>query len=202
LLLLTRSTKLTNSLNTKNKVFEMNDEKMALQQKTLEKAFSYREILISHTYFVLRDWCLAEDVVQEALITFSIKWEEVSPDRTCPWLKRVCRNKAIDIIRKRQSVQRLENSFFDLVDKQFDAFYQQNSIAQKKAQEKAMQKCIPKLSESAQSILLDFYKNKKSCAWLADLHERSENAIRLMLSKSRKVLRQCSKVELLKSGEI
>ena len=48
----------------------------------------------------------------------------------------------------------------------------------------------------ARQVILDFYHNKKSCVELAEKLSRSENALRLLLSRTRQTLRSCIKNKL------
>ena len=52
--------------------------------------------------YLLNDREEAEDVTQEVLIRLWRKGHEVDPERIGPWLTRVTRNAAIDIIRRRK----------------------------------------------------------------------------------------------------
>ena len=75
---------------------------MKQQAEILKEAFGYQDQLTAYAYVVLQDWGLAEDVVQDLFVTVSVKWESFDSSKALyPWLKRIVRNRAVDIIRSR-----------------------------------------------------------------------------------------------------
>jgi RNA polymerase sigma factor (sigma-70 family) len=52
------------------------------------------------SYFGLPNIAMAEDIVQETFVTAMEKWEESEPEDHASWLFRVCKNKAINHLRK------------------------------------------------------------------------------------------------------
>ncbi|MDF2923923.1 MAG: subfamily polymerase sigma-24 factor [Paenibacillaceae bacterium] len=63
--------------------------------------FSFRELVFRNLYFILNDWSLTEDAVQESFIKAMKKGPRIQYDSNIKaWLKQVARNTAYDMIRK------------------------------------------------------------------------------------------------------
>ena len=92
------------------------------RSEILKEAFSYQSSLTAYAYVILQDWNLAEDAVQDLFVIISMKWESIDNSKPLyPWLKRVVRNKSIDIIRSRsKEYYCADNTLLDLVDTAFD----------------------------------------------------------------------------------
>ncbi|MCM8530210.1 MAG: sigma-70 family RNA polymerase sigma factor [Lentisphaeraceae bacterium] len=162
----------------------------------LKIAFESRPILTAYAYSVLKDWSLAQDVFQDAVISMNEKVEDIKADSPIKWLKSVMRNKSIDIIRKNERNRSRNEQISILIDKRFDQFLNQENINKCKAQEKALNHCMEKLPVASRKVILDFYKSRLSCDKIAEICRRSTNAVRLILSRSRADLRYCVKNEL------
>ncbi len=61
---------------------------------------------------------------------------------------------------------------------------------------KALYSCMQNLRGDARELLLSFYRDRLSCIELSKTFKRSENALRLLLSRSRSTLKSCIKKEL------
>ncbi|MCM8527376.1 MAG: sigma-70 family RNA polymerase sigma factor, partial [Lentisphaeraceae bacterium] len=88
----------------------------------LKIAFDSRPVLTAYAYSLLKDWGLAQDVFQDAVISMNEKAEEIKADTPIKWLKSVIRNKSIDIIRKNERNKNRNEQIFILLDKRFDQF--------------------------------------------------------------------------------
>lgn len=172
---------------------------MSTHNKTsefLKIAFDSRPVLTAYAYSLLKDWGLAQDVFQDAVISMNEKAEEIKADTPIKWLKSVIRNKSIDIIRKNERNKNRNEQIFILLDKRFDQFLDDESTARTKEREHALNNCMAKLPSESRKIILDFYKSRFSCDKIAELCRKSTNAIRLILSRSRADLRYCVKQQL------
>lgn len=162
----------------------------------LKIAFDSRPVLTAYGYSILKDWSLAQDVFQDAVISMNEKAEEIKAESPLKWLKSVIRNKSIDIIRKNERNRNRNEQISVLLDKRFDQFLNAENIERSKEREKALNSCMSKLPSESRKIISDFYKSRFSCDKIADLCRKSTNAIRLILSRSRANLRYCVKKQL------
>lgn len=85
---------------------EHTDRRRAMLTKALEE---YSDVLVGYARRLLGDWDLARDVVQDVMVRL-IQAEPLPADGALKsWLFRVCRNRAIDIIRKERRMNFLES---------------------------------------------------------------------------------------------
>lgn len=162
----------------------------------LQIAFDSRPVLTAYAYSLLKDWGLAQDIFQDAVISMNEKHAEINSDSPLKWLKSVIRNKAIDHIRKNERNKNRNEQLAIILEKKFDEFLNNDSISQYREKEKALQNCMAKLKPDSRKVIIDFYKSKFSCEKIGDLYKKSTNAVRLILSRSRANLRYCVKKQL------
>ena len=85
---------------------EQTDRRRAMLTKALEE---HSDVLVGYARKLLGDWDLARDVVQDVMVKL-IQAESLPADGALKsWLFRVCRNRAIDIIRKERRMNFLES---------------------------------------------------------------------------------------------
>lgn len=166
------------------------------QSEFLKLAFESRPVLTSYAFTIVKDWSLAQDIFQDAVISMNEKCDEIQQDSPLGWLKSVIRNRAIDLIRKNDRTSKKHEQLMILVDKKFDSILKKEELEFLKEKEKALQDCMTNLEDDSKNILVDFYKNKKSCLSISEIYGRTVNAIRLSLSRSRAQLRHCVKLKL------
>jgi len=162
----------------------------------LQIAFDSRPVLTAYAYSILKDWGLAQDIFQDAVISMNEKHSEIQADSPLKWLKSVIRNKAIDHIRKNERNKNRNEQLSILLEEKFDQFLKNDSIQEYKEKENALQNCMAKLKPESRNVIIDFYKTKLSCEKIGNLYKKSTNAIRLILSRSRSDLRYCVKKQL------
>jgi RNA polymerase sigma factor (sigma-70 family) len=168
----------------------MNDTK---KTDVLKAAFDARPVLTAYAYALLKDWSLAQDVFQEAVIALNEKASSVDINNPTHWLKSVIKNKCVDLIRKRDRTQKREEQISLILEKKFDQILNNEKVEVHKAREQALHQCMEKLTSDSRNIIIAFYKSKFSCDRIAELYHKSTNAVRLVLSRSRTELRQCVK---------
>ena len=175
---------------------------MSLSKKSefLQIAFDSRPVLTAYAYTYLKDWGLAQDIFQDAVISMNEKHEDIQAASPLKWLKSVIRNKAIDHIRKNERNKNRNEQLSILLDKKFDQFLNDDSIKLYRDKEKALQSCMEKLKPDSRKVIIDFYKSKFSCERIASLCKKSTNAVRLILSRSRADLRYCVKKQMEKGS--
>ena len=88
----------------------------------LKLAFDSRSLLTAYAYSILKDWGLAQDVFQDAVISMNEKSDDIKSDSPIKWLKSVIRNKSIDIIRKNERNNNRNEQISILLESRFDQF--------------------------------------------------------------------------------
>jgi RNA polymerase sigma factor (sigma-70 family) len=171
---------------------------MKSQAEILKQAFSYQDQLTAYAFVVLQDWSLAEDVVQDLFVTVSVKWESFDSSKALyPWLKRIVRNRAIDIIRSRsKEFYCHDQSLLDLVDQSFAEGDQELTQERYGLMKNVLRSCLESLSEQSRKLLKGFYNDGKSCIELARLESKTENAVYISLTRIRQQLRKCADSKL------
>ena len=166
---------------------------MTNQAKLLKEAFSYQDALNAYAYVILQDWNLAEDVVQDLFVTLSAKWESFDQNRRLyPWLKRIVRNRAVDIIRKRsREFYCGDEELLDLVDRAFEENDSDVLLDRRRLMKTTLKNCMEKLQSKGRQLLHEFYYSGKSCSEIAELSGKSENSVYISLTRTRQSLRKC-----------
>lgn len=161
------------------------------EDQIMRAALSYQQGLTAYAYGIIRDWGLAQDAFQEALIALHHKVKEVDVERLEAWLRRVVHHKAVDCVRKEsnqtEAVERLSHIVAEFMHSRLDGPHYKSA----NEQVVALNECMQKLNDGARLLLNDFYGEKHSCVDLASRYQRSENALRLQLSRIRKGLKIC-----------
>lgn len=160
------------------------------EKSIIRQAFTYKNSLEAYAFSVTRDWGLAEDAVQEALIQVSEKAETLDHQGLLSWMKTVTHRRAVDIIRRRQ-----KNVYNDgLLDAVNRAFEQQldESVVQKDCWRRdVLDFCLRQVDSKARDMVLAFYLEGKKTEELAGEFGRSANSIRIKLHRLRDALRKC-----------
>ena len=171
---------------------------MKKQAEILKEAFAYQGQLTAYAYVVLQDWALAEDVIQDLFVTVTVKWESFDQQKALyPWLKRIARNRAIDIIRSRSREFYCQGQILlDLVDLSFDEGDAQRSLEGRRLMTSTLRTCIDGLNQLGKDLIRAFYSEGKNCASIASELDRSENSIYISLTRIRQKLRKCTDEKL------
>ncbi|HVR87859.1 MAG TPA: sigma-70 family RNA polymerase sigma factor, partial [Planctomycetota bacterium] len=73
-----------------------------LRDSLIKSAFRYQEALQAFAFGLLRDWALAEDVVQDAFIIVMNQWEDYEPGTSLfSWIRQIVHHKAMEARRSR-----------------------------------------------------------------------------------------------------
>jgi len=163
---------------------------MESREDILRQAFRYQDLLETYAYAWLNDWNLCKDAVQEAFIQISEQWQEIDTERLLQWLKTVTKRRSIDIIRKRNRMIHRED-LMNLVDRHFQNYLDDDLLEKSKDMRKSLQKCLNKLRPESLKVLLGFYDKKMSTEKLAEVINRSPNAVRILLHRTRQQLKKC-----------
>ena len=184
----------------KNTIENMSES--AQSYDPVKEALQNRRKLEIYSYTLTTDWGLAEDAVQEAFVVLYKKQQQLgSEDNVYGWMKKIVRDKSIDIIRKRKKFTSMDSELLNLVESSFNNH--ENSLHQEKLRTMStvLEDCMSHLNSEDIQIIKKFYLRKNSCESIADQICSSVNAIRLRLSRLRAKLRKCSNGKLEKLGE-
>jgi RNA polymerase sigma factor (sigma-70 family) len=171
---------------------------MNRQAELLKEAFSYQDSLTAYAYVVLQDWNLAEDVVQDLFVTVSVKWESFDSSKPLyPWLKRIVRNRAVDIIRSRsKEFYCADEVLLDLVESAFNQEDEESCRLRRSKLNTLLKQCIQQLNKASYQLVKRFYTERQSCAEIAAETNKSENAVYIALTRTRRELRRCASSKL------
>ncbi len=162
------------------------------RDEVVKAAFQYRDALKGCALALLRDWSLAEDVVQDAFIVVMNKWEDYSPGTNVyAWVRQIVHNKSLEAVRARRGASPLDEALLDRVAATVRDHLDEEAAGRQKAMRQALQHCMAFLNRKAVEILASFYADSKSCEAIASIQNRSANAIRLILSRVRRQLHEC-----------
>lgn len=167
-------------------------------ESLLRAALQYQEALTVYAYSILRDWALAQDTVQEALIVVHNKWATFRPGaEVFPWLRQIARLQALMSIRTRKHECVVDDeTVIDLIDQAFDETMDDYALEALRRRERAMEICMGKLNAGARALLMAFYRDRKPCETLAKECGKSANAIRISLSRIRDALKKCVQTQM------
>jgi RNA polymerase sigma-70 factor (ECF subfamily) len=159
----------------------------------LRQAFRYQDALVSYAFGLLQDWALAQDAVQEAFIVLQRKHAEFRPGANVfTWVRQMVRFEALNLLRSRRKESCfVDDELFSLVDQQFEKHLDADSLLTLESRKTALQHCLTQLDDGSLQLLLGFYRDALSCEKLSALRQRSVNAVRLSLSRTRARVRDC-----------
>ena len=165
------------------------------QEQLMRDAFKFQDSLEAYANAILHDWTLSKDAVQEAFIRASIKWQEIDENMLFAWLKKVTRDKAKDLIRREQKHSRIKDALDTIVDRYFDMHLTEVMHDKNKARKKVIESCMSTLRPESLEVMVNFYKDRNSCESIAEKMNRSVNAVRILLHRSRDTVRKCVKTK-------
>lgn len=168
------------------------------QEKLMRMAFGYQDSLEAYANAILNDWTLSKDAVQEAFIRASVKWEEIDENFLFAWLKKVTRDKAKDLIRREKKHSRIREAIDKIVDQSFDVHLNEKLHEKYQVRKLVLEGCMQKLRPECLKVMVGFYRERESCETLANRMNRSVNAVRILLHRSRDSVRKCVKSKRLK----
>ncbi len=140
--------------------------------------------------YLLGDREEAEDVTQEVLIRLWRKGHEVDPERIGPWLTRVTRNAAIDIIRRRRmGVRALTDAVEASTDLPEDSPGPE-SLAQSSQLGSRLLAALGEMSEPNRSVVILREIQGLSYREIGDALEMPLSTVRVSLHRGRRRLRE------------
>ncbi len=170
---------------------------MATQPKgrdeVVKAAFQHRDALLGYAFALLRDWTVAEDVVQDSIIVVMNKWSDFRPGTSVfQWVRQIVHFKTQEAIRARaRKASPLEEELLAQVASTVERYLDEELADRQTLMRQALQRCMSVLNPRAVGILAGFYAHRESCEAIAQSQGRSANAVRLSLSRLRKQLHDC-----------
>jgi RNA polymerase sigma-70 factor (ECF subfamily) len=152
-----------------------------------------RDVLYAFIYALVQDAHLAEDIFQEASLAILEQAQEgLKVERFMPWARRICRNKAVDQLRRvqrqRKRLQQVDR-YAGILELAFD----ENHIDPEniRRREERVRHCIGKLGKRARSLVEGFYGQDCSIADLASMLGWKTASVKVGLSRARSQLGRC-----------
>jgi RNA polymerase sigma-70 factor (ECF subfamily) len=167
------------------------------EEEVLQAVFKYQGALTTYAFGLLRDWALAEDAVQDAYMVALRKRAEFEPDKNVfLWMRQIVRFEALNMIRARKRETYVDEELLSLVDGVFERNLDDEEAEGTRREIRVLRECLPQIRKESVDVVLGFYRDRLSCEKLASIHGRTVNAVRLLLSRTRKKLRSCMKARL------
>ncbi len=169
-------------------------------------AHSHRDALVGYCFGMVKDWSAAEDIVHEAFLTVSSKWENYrSPDEVFPWVRGIVRRKALAHFRSRNREESMEEAALESLfhgQLESEILADPNSYREELARRiGALRECMAGLTPRAKRLLHEFYAEMKSCRQIADEQNEAPDTPKVQLYRLRNRLRECMRNRLAGTGE-
>lgn len=163
------------------------------RDEVVKAAFQFRDALMSYAFALLRDWSRAEDLVQDTFIVVMNKWSDFRPGTSVfLWVRQIVHNKAMEAFRSRsRSASAVDDELLAQVASSVQSHLDDEAADRQRLMRQALHRCMSSLNKRAVGLLAGFYGRSQSCEAIAQVQNRSVNAIRLSLSRLRKQLHEC-----------
>lgn len=169
------------------------------QDDFMKAALKHQAALVAYAYARLRDYHLADDVVQESLVVMMRKWTDFQPGTSLhAFARQIVYYKTLEAIRarQRQEVTLADEQLEAAVSRTLDERLTEDSVEQQNARVYALQDCLSQLSQRAVAIVSSFYRDSKSYQELSAMYSQSQDAIKKALYRYRKTLQECTERRL------
>jgi len=136
------------------------------------------------------------DLLQETNLALWERREKFQTGKSfLAWSFPVARNKAIDYFRslKKESVF-LDRATAEMMADEIDRNFVSEQF--RPAEKAALEHCLEQLNPEHRAVLKDYYEHNMSVAALSDLQSTSENALKQLLFRLRRRLRDCIDLQL------
>ncbi|MBN1673371.1 MAG: sigma-70 family RNA polymerase sigma factor [Kiritimatiellae bacterium] len=160
----------------------------------MEQALRCQDACKAYAYGLLRDWHLAEDTVQEAVIVVMQKWATFRPGTSMyAWMRTIVRNKALQRVRARQrNVPLPGEELMRAVDRTLEEHFDEAFAERQRRMLPVLQACLARLGARYARLLERFYLDSASYRDLARAYRVGVEAIRKSLYRARKAVRDCT----------
>lgn len=172
------------------------DQSADHRESVLAVLEAYERPLLRYALRLVRDEHTARDIVQHAFLKLC-EQSITTVDNVRPWLYRVCRNKAMDILRTKGR-RGQENGEFQMLE---DATDGPADAAEQRDLHACLSRLIQQLSIDHQE-LLQLWSNGLRFKEIAEATKRTEVGVRVAIYRLFGQLRQDSRVRSLLAGEL
>ena len=146
----------------------------------------YERPLCRYAARIVGDIDRARDIVQDTFLRFCKKGESLDDDSVAPWLYRVCRNRALDIVRKDKPMKRLsEKSEARIESRGPDPA----AAAQKKDTLSHVQEALAELPEQQEEAVRLKFEHGMSYRQIAGVLDTSESNVGYLIHVGIKTMR-------------
>ena len=151
----------------------------------------HQGILLGYVYGLVHNHDISQDVVQEAFIRLCQQNQEDIEGHERPWLFKVCRNKAIDILRKEKPMQALED---DMLPHQADTRTPAYA-AEEQEQQSLLLAHVAQLPAAQEEVIRLKFHGGLSYKEIAEVTNRKVGTIGMLLHTALKQLRNTTKLQ-------
>lgn len=152
---------------------------------------SFSRFVFKDIYFIVNDYGLAQDIVQEAFMKVTEKGPRLRSDTNIQgWVRRVAQNTAIDFLRKwknnRQIIGRINDNTYGVAQNEISVA----SEVETRVRNELLHQAINELKPDYRAVLLSFYLEGKSYQDICYELNLSESVLSQRLARARKKLSQ------------
>lgn len=163
------------------------------KERVVKEAFQYRSALTAYAMALLRDYALAEDVVQDAFLIVMEKHTDFTPGTSMlAWCRQIVRLKVLELIRSRSHEHTLvDQVLMDAVNDAFSRYDGEEAKSWFAERLDSLASCLDQLPARSSQLLEGLYAHRKSYRQLADSTGMTQEAVQKSLYRSRVQLRLC-----------
>ncbi len=163
------------------------------QGDVLREALAYQDGLVAYAYGLVRDWSLAEDVVQNAYVVVMEKWQTFEPGTSLfNWVRAIVRFKSLEMLRRRKRERSGNDAVLGrLIEQAMDEYLDEQAAQRQRETMHKLQACMQKITERSLELVLERYSMRRSYRELSALFNMSVEAVRKSLYRIRRTLQEC-----------
>lgn len=167
--------------------------KRSSQGDVLREALTYQDGLVAYAYGLVRDWSLAEDVVQNAYVVVMEKWQDFEPGTSLfSWVRAIVRFKSLEMLRRRKRERTGDDAVLGgLIEQAMDEYLDERAAQRQHDRMRKLQVCLQKITERSLELVLERYSMRRSYRELSVLFSMSTEAVRKSLYRVRRTLQEC-----------
>ena len=161
--------------------------------EVMKAALRYQDGLVAYAYALLRDWALAQDVVQNAYLVVMEKWRDFEPGTSLfAWTRAIVRLKSLEMIRTRSRESTADGELLgELVEQSMNEYLDEGAADRQREMMHKLQTCLQKITERSIELLLERYAKRRSYDEMASIFSMSVEAVRKSLYRVRRTLQAC-----------
>jgi len=167
--------------------------KPSSQGDVLREALTYQDGLVAYAYGLVRDWGLAEDVVQNAYVVVMEKWQTFEPGTPLfNWVRAIVRLKSLEMLRRRKREYSGNEAVLGrLIEQAMDEYLDEQAAQRQHDTMRKLQICLQKITERSLELVLERYSMRRSYRELSALFSMNVEAVRKSLYRIRRTLQEC-----------